>query len=168
MGTTEPEVLYTPLSQTVWDLTAVGDSSGCLTVHEKGSRRAVKELPETDTCYVCGTCFALGLETARMLYPFLDSLMAKGRHCEITSYSVALTNKPPPPHSHHSLQLQWLQVGESGSMFLCFVQETEMSYSVVSALHMGDASCTAKSQSCKTHLKTKLNGKCYILMWSTF
>jgi hypothetical protein len=39
--------------------------------------------------------FAFVLETARMLYPILDSLMAKGRHCEITSYSVALTNKTP-------------------------------------------------------------------------
>jgi hypothetical protein len=103
MGTTGPEVLATPLSQTVLNLTAVGDSSGCLTVQWRGSRRAVKELPETDTCYVCGTFFACGLETARMHYPILDSLMAKERHCEITSYSVALTNEtsvtpfPPTP-----------------------------------------------------------------------
>jgi len=95
VGTTGSEVLSTPVSQTVWNLTAVGDSSGRLTVHGKGSRRAVKEFPETDTCYVCGTFFAFGLETAHMIYPILDSLMTKGRHCEISSYSVALTNKTP-------------------------------------------------------------------------
>jgi hypothetical protein len=38
---------------------------------------------------------AFGLETSRVLYPILDSLVAKGRHCEIASYSVALTNKTP-------------------------------------------------------------------------
>jgi len=43
-------------------------------------------------------------------------------------------------------------------MSLCFVQETEMSYTVVSALHRDDASFTAMLQYCKTHLKTKFHG----------
>ena len=58
--------------------------------------------------------FAIGLETARMLYPILDSLMAKGRHCEITSYSVALTNKTPvtplPPTPMITSWRTWVDV----------------------------------------------------------
>ena len=90
---------------------------------QKGCQRVT----ETDTCYVCGTFFAFGLETARMLYPILDSLMAKGRHCEITSYSVALTNKTPvtplPPTPMITSWGTWVDVfvfrAGNGSVLFC-------------------------------------------------
>ena len=162
MGTTGPEILSTSLSQTVWNLTVAGYSYTCPTIHGAGSRRAVKELPATGTCYVCGTYFVLGLETAHILHPLLDSLLSKGRHCEITSYSVARTNKRPS-HTTPSNSNDY----KFGNLCRCLCACTG-NWNVFFCGQFASKGSCFRYCNVAVLQGTFKDGKCYILMWSTF
>ena len=110
----------------------------------------------------CGTYFVLGLETAHILYPLLDSLLSKGRHCEITSYSVARTNKRPS-HTTPSNSNDY----KFGNLCRCLCACTG-NWNVLFCGQFASKGSCFRYCNVAVLQGTFKDGKCYILMWSTF